>query len=272
MRPNFSEFTYGYAATRALESMAASSFGGISAPPLLPSLKAEKDLGYDVQVLTVRLAIFVQFKLGEHVSRGHPDSPTWVHLNAPHYRMTVDTGDHQFVALADLEKRGHFAGRPLLVAYLAPAFHRREKFWLHYSSGTILENSYGSAPSDFPSGGAVHHCVTIPALSAQWILSEPQEVTNWVGIENLGARVRDITEGSDTQFSLVSLEQQMRAACVTSGLVPPRLLNRLEQDDRGVLDQIHVWSQLLGVVPLIWAVNPPEPVQAAQLARSMNDS
>lgn len=253
MRPNFSEFSFGYAATRALETLATGMLGGVTAPPLLPSLKAEKDLGYDVQILTVRLALFVQFKLGEYVSRGHPDSPTWAHVGAPHYRTSVDTGDHQFAALEDLEKRGHIRGRPLLVAYLAPAFHKREAFWAHYSGGTLLDNSYGSAPSDFPSDGGTHHQVTVPGDGTQWILSEPREVANWMDAEILRSRLREIAEDSSTEFSLVSLEQQLRSACLRSGLVSPALSNTLDPDDRGVLDQIHIWSQLLEVVPLIWA-------------------
>ncbi|RKT79218.1 hypothetical protein DFJ68_2682 [Terracoccus luteus] len=252
MRPKFSEFSYGYSVTRELELLAKLALGGVSAPPMLPSLKAEKDLGFDVGVLTVRLAIFVQFKLGEYVSRAAPGSPTWPYLGKEHYRVRIDTSDHQFLALLDLEKRGVHKGRPLLVMYTAPAFWTRETFWMHYSADEVLQHSYGFAPSDLPCDGQEHHRVVTADHSMNGVLSELREVQDRLERQTLDAEFRQLAEYRGTEFSLVSLEQQLRAACASAGIAQLGQLDALDAPDRGVWDQIQVWSQMLEVVPLIW--------------------
>src|SRR5438445_154824 len=62
MKPDMSEFSYGYAVT---ESMVETAPSGVSAAPLFPSLKEEGagGGGYDVQIPIVNAVVVLQFKL-----------------------------------------------------------------------------------------------------------------------------------------------------------------------------------------------------------------
>ncbi len=80
MKPNISEFSYGYALTSELVRL----FGikGVGAP-VFPSLREEGNLGYDVQI--PGLPLFLQFKLSDEMvsSTAHQSDL----LGVPHLRM-----------------------------------------------------------------------------------------------------------------------------------------------------------------------------------------
>ena len=66
MRPDISEFSYGYALT---ETLVDALGGRLTAAPLFPSLRDEARLGYDLKIATPGFVLFLQFKLSEGMVR-----------------------------------------------------------------------------------------------------------------------------------------------------------------------------------------------------------
>lgn len=123
MECKFSEFSYGYAAIREAESELALVYRANGAP-VLPSLVAEEQLGWDAKQRFVEYALFLQFKRVQYVSRRHPSSRTWPHVGGRHYRFAIDTNGHQHQALLQLEaqlRSGAEAGEDLLCGSDVPS-------------------------------------------------------------------------------------------------------------------------------------------------------
>ncbi|GAA2559148.1 hypothetical protein GCM10010435_32890 [Winogradskya consettensis] len=176
----FSEFSYGYAAIREAESVIGQIYRQHGAP-VLPSLIQEEELGYDARIPFVDYALFLQFKRTEYVSRRHPASPTWEHVNMPHYRFTIDTAGHQHAALARLEARLNSTPGSGEVFYTAPTFHLQEDFDHAYGFGEVLERSSIVLPSELEQNVGVHHFV-VTAEGESLVLSQPrppQKQVHW---------------------------------------------------------------------------------------------
>lgn len=171
MQCEFSEFSYGYAAVREAESELAGMYKQ-SGAPTLPSLVEEATVGYDAKVPLVRYALFLQFKRSEYISRGHPDSPTWWHFGAPHYRFQIDVSGHQHRELRVLETRlgTSFPGD---VLYAAPMFYRQSEFDTAYLGGHVLDRTMLVAPSAFDGLTGVHRFAH-DGMGVRSILSEPR--------------------------------------------------------------------------------------------------
>jgi hypothetical protein len=109
MKPDMSEFSYGYALT---ESMVATAPSGVSAAPLFPSLQEEGATGggYDVQIPFVNAIIFLQFKLSDCMIRSSAFECKEHHLEAPFYRMHLRSRRHsqQHDLLLDLVLLGRW--------------------------------------------------------------------------------------------------------------------------------------------------------------------
>ena len=120
MKPNTSEFSYGYAVTDELIHRHGLP---ITASPVFPSLYQEGQIGggYDVHLPMMGLPLFLQFKLSDHMVRRSAREAQAGHLSVPYYRMHLRPKRHsaQHEMLLNLENIGGPA-----VYYVAPAFHQ----------------------------------------------------------------------------------------------------------------------------------------------------
>lgn len=139
MRPDFSEFSYGYALTESIIRQA----GGTTTAPIFPSLYEEGQTGggYDVKI-QMGTPLFLQFKLSHFFSNGR--AKQYSHFNHPYYRFNImpDKISKQHQMLIDWEKSGEE------VFYISPEFHKNDQFNSFYANGTIIENSAAFSPID----------------------------------------------------------------------------------------------------------------------------
>jgi hypothetical protein len=168
----FSEFSYGYAVVREAEATLASVYKSLGAP-VLPSLKQEKQVGYDARLRHADFVLCLQFKRTEYISRQNPASPTWPAFGSPHFRFAIDTGGHQHQALMGLEH--DLTSRQVgEVLYVSPLFHTQAEFDAAYAGGKVLEHSLLVPPSEFAAGSGKHHYAS-DALGTNLVLSRPRE-------------------------------------------------------------------------------------------------
>ncbi|GIJ22881.1 hypothetical protein [Micromonospora lutea] len=207
----FSEFSYGYASIREAESVLAEIYRSLKAP-VLPSLLQEEKLGWDAHLSFVEYALFFQFKRAQFISRRHPKSHTWVHVNKRHYRFSIDTDGHQHRALLRLQERLQTNGAGD-VYYAAPIFHRQAEFDRHYAFGQVLHRSALVPPGEFGEGDGRHSYVTTEDGNSR-VLSDPRPPrfrVSWDGIVGRAAdRAGNAGQQQDRQrVSLGALEEAM---------------------------------------------------------------
>ncbi|MGN6528276.1 MAG: hypothetical protein ACTHL8_17945 [Burkholderiaceae bacterium] len=141
MKPDFSEFSYGYAVT---EELVSKHKAAVIAAPLFPSLYEEGKSGggYDVKIPLVGKPVFLQFKLSDQLQRSNAKEYVSGLLGVPYYRMHIRPAKHsdQHNLLLDLESSGES------VFYVAPEFHLPAELNAYYLSGTIVNNSAAFSP------------------------------------------------------------------------------------------------------------------------------
>jgi hypothetical protein len=115
MKPDISEFSYGYALTSEVVQQYRMSLAGA---PIFPSLIKEGTVGYDLELPIIGCPVFFQFKLSDYMIRSTAKGMEDVGL--PHYRMHLRPLKYskQHNLLLALEEKGN------LVFYVAPEFHR----------------------------------------------------------------------------------------------------------------------------------------------------
>lgn len=142
MKPDISEFSYGYAVT---EELVANHKSRVVAAPTFPSLYEEgkKGGGYDVKIPFKGTPVFLQFKLSDYLSRKSAKEHISLSLKLPYYRMHLRPLRHsqQHQLLLDLEATGE------AVYYIAPEFHLPKELNRHYLTRTVVKNSAAFAPS-----------------------------------------------------------------------------------------------------------------------------
>jgi len=122
MRPDISEFSYGYAVTKAFVERWRPH---LTAAPVFPSLLEEGQVGYDVQLQRRGIPLFLQFKLSECIVRSTAvEFKHQLPVSLPFYRMLLRLARHsdQHELLCDLEATG------AKVRYVAPMFHTTDQF------------------------------------------------------------------------------------------------------------------------------------------------
>lgn len=116
MKPDFSEFSFGFALTR---EICAANCGDMRAAPVMPSLIDEGQAGggYDVFVDQPGHPLYLQFKISERMVRS--TAAEWDEFDEPYYRFWIHAGrhsaQHELLLQLDID--------PNAVYYAAPAFH-----------------------------------------------------------------------------------------------------------------------------------------------------
>ena len=197
MKPDFSEFSYGYAVTEELVSMHKAA---IIAAPLFPSLYKEGKAGggYDVHIPISGTPVFLQFKLSDRLERTNAKEYRDGLLGIPYYRMHLRPNKHsdQHNLLLDLEASGE------TVFYIAPEFHLPAELNSFYLSRTVVSNS--------------------AALAPQAIGLLPNDEEHYVVFER-GSSVGYRCTDEPVQIGKVSLYEGLRSALVEHGVNARRI-------------------------------------------------
>lgn len=171
MKPEISEFSYGFALTNELVGWIA-----LSAAPVFPSLIEEGKAGggYDVKLDRPGVPLFLQFKRSHCMVRRTAKEHQAVAavggtLNVPYYRFPITeaaTSDQHELLLA-LDDGSN------LVFYAAPRFHRRNEINQAWSRADVARRSLFVAPWTIgPLDDAQHH-IAFDGVNT-WLCSEPR--------------------------------------------------------------------------------------------------
>lgn len=171
MKPDISEFSYGFALTNEIvERFPTIRSAGA---PQFPSLYQEGQAGggYDVEIPGA--ALFLQFKLSEVLTRRNAKEASL--LGLPYFRMRLRPLRHsaQHNLLLELERSG--AG---VVLYAAPEFNAPNELSRAFSDQTVVERSAFFAPSaigDLPDEGS-HYVVFTDRDLIAFLRSEPVKI------------------------------------------------------------------------------------------------
>ena len=208
MRPDISEFSYGYAVTEAFVSGLA---GNITAAPAFPSLLQEgrSGGGYDVRIERNGIPTFFQFKLSDCMIRATAYEAQEGLLTTPFYRVHLrpTRTSQQHRLLLALERLGNS------VFYVAPMFHLREELNQAYFARTVLTQSIFVRPSDIgdlPDDGPHHIAFKQPGL--WYLLSEPVRMEKPVDVESFSRTMqRDLREKGREALTPSSLSRLTHA-------------------------------------------------------------
>ncbi len=189
MRPDISEFSYGYALTETLISTVPRR---LKAAPVFPSLIEEgKTGGYDVELPFDGFPLFLQFKLADSMKRSSCIESKLGALHPPFFRMHLRPTKHsrQHPLLLALESSG------AAVFYAAPYFSDTSELNKHYLSKTVATNSIFFRPSEIgplPDDGD-HHVAFARGKPAYLCSAEPRRIKD-PGTETAGL-VDELAEG-----------------------------------------------------------------------------
>jgi hypothetical protein len=143
LKPNISEFSYGYALTEELVT----GFGtSITSAPVFPSLYQEgkKGGGWDVKLEKGGIPLFLQFKLSHYLKTANSKERKSGHFSTPYYRMHIRPINHskQHELLLDLERFGNE------VYYSAPGFYKPDELNDAYLNNQVKNRSIWVKPTD----------------------------------------------------------------------------------------------------------------------------
>ena len=194
MRPDISEFSYGYAIT---EELASQHRTYLTAAPILPSLQQEGkvDVGYDVRLELIGIPAFLQFKVGHPITTRRAKESKENGWDPPFYRMYLRAGrvSRQHQALLDLEAKGH------LVRYVAPAFHTPAALNDAYLNGEVATRSFWLRPGDAPVPDNKEHHIGYYGPDGPFCICSPESrvFETSGGFEDFAAAVREASERRD---------------------------------------------------------------------------
>ena len=176
LRPEFSEFTFGYAFT---ENFANGWIGGgVRSVPIFPSLIQEGRLGggYDVAIPTHAEPILFQFKVPQIVRRRSRFLPP--RFTTPYYRMHLEPGakSTQHRALLQHARRGR------RVYYVSPCFDRLDHLDNHYRSHSVPGQCVYFKPDEIGVLDDQAHFISFKTATGDaWLFSDPKEATSLDG-------------------------------------------------------------------------------------------
>lgn len=246
MKPNISEFSYGYALTDELIHWHGTP---LTAAPVFPSLYQEGQAGggYDVMLQRPGIPLFLQFKLSHCMVRSNAQEVKDGIFLPPFYRMHVRPSRHsdQHEMLLDLEDAGNE------VYYSAPAFHTPEEFNEAYLLHQVLARSLwirpsqiGPLPDDrdhhlaFVPGGTPHFCSKPRPLESRGDFTEFEElVTSAFKRKSREALQKGTLE--ETAWHLAEIAEKHRFISLES-----KRVSREQLEQRHPLDRIAFYSQV----------------------------
>ena len=170
MTPGFSERTFEFCFNA---EYCQTNKAILATHPHIPTQRAEKDLGYDVEFVIksggYNKSLFLQHKVVSHAEvRAGRNAKFYAAHKKPYFRFPVDK--HQHNVLCDLSAtRGD-------AFYCAPKFHLRNELETHFWATAVAQNSVLINPSDVGRiSDSDHHNVTYDKLGNNPTLhSEPR--------------------------------------------------------------------------------------------------
>ncbi|PWE34994.1 hypothetical protein DD563_02790 [Pelagicola sp. LXJ1103] len=174
MKPQISEFSYGFALTNELVS-----WTSIATAPIFPSLIEEGKAGggYDVKLDLPGVPLFLQFKRSHCMTRRSAREYKLVTaaggaLRVPYYRFPITESDlsDQHEMLLELDDGTHF------VFYAAPRFHTRDEINSAWSASEVARKSIFLAPQQIGSLDSNAHTVAFDHSNA-WVCSTPKRLS-----------------------------------------------------------------------------------------------
>ena len=191
----FSEFMYAFATTH--ELMRLSPWWSKNVP-IIPSLRAEGSLGYDVQFDLPGSLLFIQFKLASDRNKLRlVGDELKAKAKAKKLRALAQLGIWQFWTDSYQHKLLRaLAGKGGVAYYLAPKFKTQAELNFHFARRTIARSSFIVRLDSFPGprkDQGHRHRVISPkaALSRVFIFSEPVEIANLAWRTELTRLARD---------------------------------------------------------------------------------
>ena len=142
MRPDFSEFSYGFAFTHEYVNRNP----GLKAAPELPSLIKEAEKGYDLKLGYRGHPKYFQFKLSAHLDRRN--AIHWQDHGCPHYRVRLTTRPrlNRPAGTDQHSKRAPLKDLPCVsdndVHYMTFTRDQKEPWW--HSEAVRLEGSFAA--------------------------------------------------------------------------------------------------------------------------------
>ncbi|WP_437207085.1 hypothetical protein [Planctomicrobium sp. SH664] len=251
MKPNISEFSYGFAITHELLHC----LPGIVAAPVFPSLyqEGQAGFGYDVMIQAGGIPLFIQFKLSDYMKRSTAAESRAGLLTCPFYRMHLRPKrlSQQHSELLKRDQAGD------LVFYAAPLFHEPVEFNEAYRTETTVDRSVwipptaiGDLPDDddhhvaFRNAGPAYLCST-PVLIQQPITAAAmvkrvmsalpdRQIAAQQTLERIKTLLEEILEGdAKSQRGLIPEDEESQVYWRRRNLHP---LDRLALYSRQVLD------------------------------------
>lgn len=172
MKPNISEFSYGFAVTH--ELLINGNWPDIVAAPVFPSLYEEGQSGggYDLMMDFGFAILFVQFKLCDYMTRATADECRRGLLSCPFYRMHLRPLRHssQHQSLLKLDEDGE------IVYYVAPMFHEPEQLDEHFQNQDVSTHSVWLRPLSIGDLDEEEHHVSFAHQGPIYVCSEPKEI------------------------------------------------------------------------------------------------
>lgn len=222
MKPNISEFSYGYALTDELINWHGTN---VTAAPVFPSLYQEGQTGggYDVMLNRGGVPLFLQFKLADLMKKGNAKEAKKGLLVCPYYKMHLRPRTHsdQHQLLIDLESSGNE------VYYVAPSFHEPNGLNDAYLNHEVKDKSIWVKPSLIgPLPDDKDHYVAFQTGSNSYFCSEPRRIDEPTTFQNVSRRIE---EKLNTRNEDVLNQDQMSSLADT--------LYSISQNRKGILQE-----------------------------------
>ena len=210
MKPQISEFSYGFALTNELVG-----WMPLSVAPIFPSLIEEGKVGggYDVKLDSPGVPLFLQFKRSHCMTRRSAReykavSASGGNLNIPYYRFPITEApiSDQHEMLMELDDGLN------MVFYAAPRFHQLSEINAAWNTTSVVNRSIFISPNSIGTLDDKSHAVAFDEVNS-WLCSEPQAIDVFSGHDLLNKLKNVVNEDSrPLRTRLSSLIEELGSA------------------------------------------------------------
>lgn len=210
--PDFSEFSFGYAAVRQFEQL----LGARIAVPSFPTQRAEADGGYDVDFLSHGMPLFIQFKRSEVMRRKSCQEYRLIPsaFRFPIYRMHL----HSRYNYRQHSLMQHLERRDCIAIYCTSAVANKRELDEHYRRDAIFDASAFFRPSEIvlPTLHENHHVsFNVGSTDAYVFSGEGSRFER--GIKDIGRLIDKLRNQADVPVStqvekLASIDEDLDGA------------------------------------------------------------